>query len=130
VALAENARYPVDNPATHLELTMVHEAMILEYSGPYLAMLEYASALKLTAFALLISNFLFPASLALQTSSATTILFAILYAILKTVAAMGALAFLESVISKMRFYRMQEYLTGAFFLALSGLALALIQHAL
>jgi formate hydrogenlyase subunit 4 len=130
VALAENARYPVDNPATHLELTMVHEAMILEYSGPYLAMLEYASALKLTVFALLIGNFLYPASLATQASSTAAIMFAIAIAVLKAVVAMGILALLESLISKMRFYRMQEYLTGAFFLALSGLALALIQHAL
>ena len=61
VALGENARYPVDNPATHLELTMVHEAMVLEYSGPYLALLELASSLKLTTFALLFCNFLLPA---------------------------------------------------------------------
>ena len=63
VALAENARYPVDNPATHLELTMVHEAMILEYSGKYLALLEYASSIKLVVFSMLIANFIFPSSL-------------------------------------------------------------------
>lgn len=129
IALAENARYPVDNPATHLELTMVHEAMVLEYSGPYLAMLEYASALKLTVFAILIGNFLFPVALATSVSSIDAVLFAIVIAALKAVVAMGVLALLESTIAKMRFYRMQEYLTGAFFLALSGLVLALIQHA-
>ncbi|MEK7545695.1 MAG: NADH-quinone oxidoreductase subunit H [Patescibacteria group bacterium] len=129
VALAENARYPVDNPATHLELTMVHEAMILEYSGPYLAMLEFASAIKLTAFALLIGNFLVPATLAEPGASLTMVMAAVAAAALKLVAAMAALALLESVIAKMRFYRMQEYLTGAFLTALGGLALALIQRA-
>ncbi|HJV33113.1 MAG TPA: NADH-quinone oxidoreductase subunit H [Patescibacteria group bacterium] len=129
VALAENARYPVDNPATHLELTMVHEAMILEYSGPYLAMLEYASALKLTAFALLIGNILVPATLAAPGATMAGLLAAAVAAVVKLVAAMAVLALLESVISKMRFYRMQEYMTGAFLLALGGLALSLIQRA-
>ena len=64
VALGENARYPVDNPATHLELTMVHEAMVLEYSGPLLAMMELASMVKLTVFALLLANLVVPAGLA------------------------------------------------------------------
>ncbi len=129
VALAENARYPADNPATHLELTMVHEAMILEYSGPYLAMLEYASTIKLSAFVLLIANLVFPATLVGTASSPAAVILAVGATLLKLVLGMGALALLESMISKMRFYRMQEYLTGAFFLALSGLALALIQHA-
>jgi formate hydrogenlyase subunit 4 len=127
VALAENARYPVDNPATHLELTMVHEAMILEYSGPYLAMVEYASSLKLTVFALLIANLLFPATVAAPGAGLAAVLAAAVAAVIKLIAAMAALALLESMIAKMRFYRMQEYLTSAFFLALSGLALSLIR---
>ena len=64
VALGENARYPVDNPATHLELTMVHEAMVLEYSGPLLAMMELAAMIKLAVFALLLANLVVPAGLA------------------------------------------------------------------
>lgn len=108
VTLAENARYPVDNPATHLELTMVHEAMVLEYSGPYLAMLEYASSIKLTVFLLILGN-LVGAS-----------------ALMTVVVGAFALAFLESSIAKMRFFRMQEFMSIAFFFALAGLILIFI----
>lgn len=126
VTLAENARYPVDNPATHLELTMVHEAMILEYCGPYLAMLEYASAIKLTVFAILLSNFIFPASVfAVGGLGFFSILLAVALGILKVVVAMALLALLESTIVKMRFYRMQEYMSIAFFTALAGMLIAL-----
>jgi formate hydrogenlyase subunit 4 len=130
IALAENARYPVDNPATHLELTMVHEAMVLDYSGPYLAMLEYASALKLTTFALLVANFLLPFPLLLSGSTPLDILIVLLVTVGKIIVTTLALALLESTIAKMRFYRVQEYLTGAFFIALSGLALALLSQLL
>ena len=127
VALAENARYPVDNPATHLELTMVHEAMILEYSGPYLAMLEYASSLKLTVFAVLLSNFMFPHTV-IQASvfGFSLSLLVIFYGILKVVVVMGLLALLESTVVKMRFYRMQEYMSIAFFTAIAGMVIALV----
>lgn len=125
VALAENARYPVDNPATHLELTMVHEAMILEYSGPYLAMLEYASAIKLTAFSLLISNFIFPGSLMVAGTGATALILGIFFGILKVSVVMCLLALLESSIVKMRFYRMQEFLSLAFMSALTGMIITL-----
>lgn len=126
VTLAENARYPVDNPATHLELTMVHEAMILEYSGPYLAMLEYASAIKLTAFAVLLSNFIFPGTvLAAAGLGAVSLIVAIMSGALKVVVAMALLALLETTVVKMRFYRMQEYMSIAFFTALAGMVIAL-----
>lgn len=125
VALAENARYPVDNPATHLELTMVHEAMILEYSGPYLAMLEYASAIKLTVFAVLISNLIFPSSvLSAAGLGVVSMLGAFLLGIVKVVITMGLLALLETTVVKMRFYRMQEYMSIAFFTALVGMLTA------
>lgn len=127
IALAENARYPVDNPATHLELTMVHEAMILEYSGPYLAMLEYASALKLTIFALLISNVLVPAGLLTVQGGAMAVVGAMGMTVLKLIVTMTALAVLESVIAKMRFYRMEEFASAAFFLGLGSLVLALLR---
>jgi formate hydrogenlyase subunit 4 len=130
IALAENARYPVDNPATHLELTMVHEAMVLEYSGPYLAMLEMASYVKLTIFSLFIANMLFPIGLVGSAGGFIAVFAAIGASILKLTVVMALLALLESTIAKMRFYRMQEYLTSAFFLALSGLVLALIQRAI
>lgn len=126
ILLAENARYPVDNPATHLELTMVHEAMILEYSGPYLAMMEYASALKLTVFSLLLVNFLAPAGTLVSASTLPAFIGAALFGtVVKVVVAMFLLALLESAIAKMRFYRMQEYMGGAFLLSLAGMILAL-----
>ena len=127
VALAENARYPVDNPATHLELTMVHEAMILEYSGKYLALLEYASAIKLVVFSMLIADIIFPASLvsvsALGVSALAT---GLLFGGLKIIVAMAGLALLESVLVKMRFYRMSEYFSIAFVVAILGMIIALL----
>ncbi|HRH31911.1 MAG TPA: NADH-quinone oxidoreductase subunit H [bacterium] len=130
ISLAENARYPVDNPATHLELTMVHEAMILDYSGPYLAMMEYASTLKLTVFALLVANFVMPWPLMTTASTGSSVLLALFMTLVKLVVVLFAVALLESTIAKMRFYRVQEFLTGAFFMALTGLALALLSQLL
>lgn len=131
VALAENARYPVDNPATHLELTMVHEAMILEYSGPYLAMVEYASAIKLTVFSLLLSNFLFPGTVFAATNMGIgTIVLAVLVAVIKVMAVMAMLALLESTVVKMRFYRLQEFMSIAFFTSLFAMVIALFSSVL
>ncbi|MDO8622287.1 MAG: NADH-quinone oxidoreductase subunit H [bacterium] len=127
VFLAENARYPVDNPATHLELTMVHEAMVLEYSGPYLALLELAAAVKLTVFALLLSSFITPSTLVVATGSPLAVLVALVSVPVKIIVVMALLALWESTIPKMRFYRMQEYLSTAFMLALAGLVLTLIR---
>jgi formate hydrogenlyase subunit 4/hydrogenase-4 membrane subunit HyfE len=126
VALAENARYPVDNPATHLELTMVHEAMILEYSGKYLAFLEYASAIKLTVFSMLIANFIFPATLIDVASwGVGSVAGGIILGIIKVLVVMMGLALLESTIVKMRFYRMPEYFSLAFVVALLAMIVAL-----
>ncbi|HLD82093.1 MAG TPA: NADH-quinone oxidoreductase subunit H [Patescibacteria group bacterium] len=126
LALAENARYPVDNPATHLELTMVHEAMVLEYSGPYLALMEYASFLKLSLFSVLLVNFIYPVGLLSATSTAFAYLIAPFFLILKILIMMFLLAFLESAIVKMRFYRVHEFLAVAFFLSLGGVILTLV----
>ncbi|MEI7511173.1 MAG: NADH-quinone oxidoreductase subunit H [Candidatus Peregrinibacteria bacterium] len=124
VALAENARYPVDNPATHLELTMVHEANILEYSGPYLAMMEYAATVKLTIFSLLIANFVYPVVLVQFTLlGALGIVF---LTIIKLVVVMFFLALLESLMAKMRFYRLQEYFSLAFLIAVLGFFLTIL----
>ena len=125
-ALGENARYPVDNPATHLELTMVHEAMVLEYSGPALALLELASMIKLAVFALLVANFLVPAGLATPGSGPLALLAAPVAAAAKLAVGMAALAFLESSMAKLRFYGLPEYFFGALFLGLTSLALGLI----
>ncbi|HEY3384384.1 MAG TPA: NADH-quinone oxidoreductase subunit H [Vicinamibacterales bacterium] len=125
VALGENARYPVDNPATHLELTMVHEAMVLEYSGPYLAMMELASMLKLTIFALLLANILVPAGLMTVSSSAVGLAIAPFAAAAKLAAGMIVLAFLESSMAKLRFYGLPEYFFGCLFLGLTSLGLGL-----
>ena len=126
VALAENARYPVDNPATHLELTMVHEAMILEYSGAYLALLEFASWLRLSVFAVLIANFVMPFPLIDASFSLSSMISAAAAATVKLIAVMLLLSLLESSIPKMRFYRMQEYLSTAFFIAIAGLVLTVL----
>lgn len=130
IALAENGRYPVDNPATNLELTMVNEAIILDYSGPYLFMLEYASALKLSVFALLVANFILPWPLLVADSTPLDVLAVLAATVVKLGVVMLAVALLESTIAKMRFYRVQEFLTGAFFVALTGLALAILSQLL
>jgi formate hydrogenlyase subunit 4 len=126
VSLAENARYPVDNPATHLELTMVHEAMVLEYSGPYLAMLEYASSLKLTVFAVLCANIVWPFPLLQHDVSVMGFVLGVVVLLFKIILTMFLLALLESSIPKMRFYRMQEYLSAAFFVAAAGFVFLLL----
>ncbi len=125
VALGENARYPVDNPATHLELTMVHEAMVLEYSGPLLAMMELAAMIKLAVFALLLANVLVPAGMAAPSAGALAIALAPVAALLKLGAAMALLGVLESSMAKLRFYGLPEHFFGALFLGLTSLALGL-----
>lgn len=118
ILLLENARYPVDNPATHLELTMVHEAMVLEHSGPLLAFLEYASALKITIFSLLFMHLAFPFFLLPQ--SIPEMGFSLFVAVLKLCVAAFFIAAIESFVVKMRFYRMQEYTTLALSFAVAG----------
>jgi formate hydrogenlyase subunit 4 len=121
--LAESARYPVDNPATHLELTMVHEAMILEYSGPYLAMLEIASAVKMTVLAVFFMGIVLPWGLVAAGTGLTALGIGVLAFIAKLVLAALVVAFIESTLVKMRFYRMQEYMATAYFFGLAGLVL-------
>ena len=125
-ALLENARYPVDNPATHLELTMVHEAMVLEYGGPYLALLEWASMVKLMVFAVLITNIAFPLYVAGIGAGAAALGLALLLFFIKYVIAACGIGLLETLIVKMRFYRMQEYALLAFLVAMSSLIAALV----
>lgn len=126
VVLAENARYPVDNPATHLELTMVHEAMVLEYSGPYLAMLEYASAIKLTVLLALVFQLVLPWGIISAPFTLPVLALGILAFAGKLILGAFTVAFVESTVVKMRFYRMQEYMSIAFLVACAGLVVELI----
>jgi formate hydrogenlyase subunit 4 len=122
VLLAENARVPVDNPATHLELTMVHEALILEYSARHLALIEWASAIKLFAYcAIGIACFL-PWGIAAAGDWGALPL-AIVLAVGKLMAAGAGLALLETLSAKMRIFRVPEFVATAFMLAMLGLLL-------
>ncbi len=128
VAIAETGRIPVDNPATHLELTMIHEAMILEYSGRHLALIEWASQLKLMLYGVLIANIFFPWGIAEQLS-----LSALGYGLLHIIGKLAVLALLlalsETLFAKMRLFRVQEYLSFAYLLALLGLLSHIILEA-
>src|SRR5882672_4911315 len=120
VLLAENARIPVDNPATHLELTMIHEAMILEYSARHLALIEWASAIKLATYcAIGIACFL-PWGIA-EAGDWGALPVAILAAVAKLLIAGAGLAVLETVLAKMRLLLAPEFLSTAFLLAVLGM---------
>jgi formate hydrogenlyase subunit 4 len=117
VMLAETGRLPVDNPATHLELTMIHEAMILEYSGHYLALVEWASSMKLTLFLVLLANLFFPWGVPAVASPASMLL-ALLALGSKVAVLVVALAVVETSVAKLRLFRVPELLAGSFALAL------------
>ena len=120
VAIAETGRVPVDNPATHLELTMIHEAMILEYSGRYLALVEWAAGLKLMVFLTLIANVFAPWGIA--TSLEPTALGVGLVTYLVKVSVLAVLiGVIESMFAKLRLFRVTDLLGVAFILALLGL---------
>jgi formate hydrogenlyase subunit 4 len=120
VAVAETGRVPVDNPATHLELTMIHEAMILEYSGRYLALIEWAAEIKLMLYGVLIANIFFPWGIAEElTLSALAAGTGFIFAKL---AGLGvALAVSEALFAKMRVFRVQDFLGFAYLLSLLGM---------
>ncbi len=117
LTLAETGRLPVDNPATHLELTMIHEAMVLEYSGRYLALIEWAAALKLLVFLALLANLFVPWGIA--TSLAPGALAIAAGAVAAKLFVLGAaIAILETRVAKLRFFRVPELLAASFVLAL------------
>jgi formate hydrogenlyase subunit 4 len=120
VAIAENARIPVDNPATHLELTMVHEAMVLEYSGRHLAMIEFASFLKLLLYVSLIGAIFVPWGLAGDGSGAARNAFGVLFYVGKLFAAASLLALFETATAKMRVFRVPDFLGAALMLGFLG----------
>jgi len=120
VSLAENARVPVDNPATHLELTMIHEALILEYSGRHLALLEWAASLKLFAYSCIGLALFVPWGIA-EAHAPLALLLALPVLVLKLAVGGIALAALETLSAKMRIFRVPEFLATAFLLAVIGL---------
>jgi formate hydrogenlyase subunit 4 len=120
VALAETGRVPVDNPATHLELTMIHEAMVLEYSGRYLALIEWAAGLKLAVFLSLIANVFAPWGIA-TTLAPTAMVIGLLAYLLKVSGLAVLIGILESMFAKLRLFRVTDLLGVAFILALLGL---------
>jgi formate hydrogenlyase subunit 4 len=121
VIIAETGRLPVDNPSTHLELTMVHEAMVLEYAGPDLALVELASAMRLSVFLGLLANLFLPWGIA--TSLTPVALLAGVLALVVKIGVLGALlAAGEVFLAKLRLFRVPELLAGSFVLALLAVA--------
>jgi formate hydrogenlyase subunit 4 len=120
VLLAENARVPIDNPSTHLELTMIHEAMILEYSARHLALIEWAASLNLTAYVAIGIALFVPWGIA-GPGDWEALPLALVALVLKLLAAGAGLALLETVSAKMRIFRAPEFLGTAFMLATLGM---------
>jgi formate hydrogenlyase subunit 4 len=128
VAIAENARIPIDNPATHLELTMVHEAMLLEYSGRHLAMLELAAAVKLLLYISLIACIFVPWGLAPLGAPATALGIGLASYGAKLFCGAVLLAFFETAIAKMRVFRVPDFLGAALMLGLLGTLLRFVSR--
>jgi len=122
VLLAETGRFPFDNPATHLELTMIHEAMILEYSGKRLALIEWAAANKLLIFIALGANLFFPWGIAAG-AAAGAVALGLAAFLLKSLVFLAAVAVIESSIAKFRFFRLPDLLMVAFILNIIAIAL-------
>jgi formate hydrogenlyase subunit 4 len=114
VAIAENARIPVDNPATHLELTMVHEAMVLEYSGRHLAMIEFAAGLKLLLYFSLIACLFVPFGMVIGDKNVDSVLMGLMTYVGKIVLLAVLLPIGETCVAKMRVFRYPIFLGSAF----------------
>jgi len=119
VLLAENARIPVDNPSTHLELTMIHEAMVLEYSGRHLALIEWSSQLKLLNYFVIAIALFCPWGI-VSTLTPSTLLISLLSCLFKLIILSSALVIFETLSTKFRLFRAPEFLTIAFILAIFG----------
>jgi formate hydrogenlyase subunit 4 len=120
VTLAETGRVPVDNPATHLELTMIHEAMVLEYSGRHLALIEWAAGIKLTVFLTLLANVFAPWGIATTLTPAALAIGLAVY-LMKIAGLAAAIGTIECMFAKLRLFRVTDLLGAAFILALLGL---------
>lgn len=125
ITLAETGRVPVDNPATHLELTMIHEAMILEYSGRYLALIEWAAQIKFMLYAVLLINLFFPWGIT-NTLSLYCIGLSILILAIKLVLFVIVLGLVESSLAKMRLFRAPYMLNVAFVCGLLSILIRII----
>jgi len=120
IAIVETGRIPVDNPTTHLELTMIHEAMLLEYSGRHLALMEWASMVKLLLFATLIIDLFFPWGISGDAGLITTTLALALW-LSKLMVLFVILAVMETSMAKLRMFEVPQFLGAAFVLAFLGL---------
>jgi formate hydrogenlyase subunit 4 len=125
VSLAENARVPVDNPATHLELTMIHEALILEYSGRHLALIEWAASLKLFAYSCAGLAIFFPWGIA-EARDHAALLWALPVLAAKLAIGGFVLALIETILAKMRIFRVPEFLATAFLLGVLAILVNLL----
>jgi formate hydrogenlyase subunit 4 len=130
VAIAENARIPVDNPATHLELTMVHEAMVLEYSGRHLALIDLASELKLLLYVSLIGCVFVPWGMAPRGAGVAALTIALVAYLAKLAVGGFLLALFETAIAKMRVFRVPEFLGAALMLGLLATLLLFVSRSL
>jgi formate hydrogenlyase subunit 4 len=128
VAIAENARIPVDNPATHLELTMVHEAMILEYSGRHLALIEVASFVKLLLYVSVIACVFSPWGIAVSGQGFAAYLVGFAAYVAKLALAGTLLAVFETAIAKMRVFRVSDFLGAALMLGLLAALLRFVSR--
>lgn len=124
VIVAETGRLPVDNPATHLELTMVHEAMVLEYAGPRLALVEWAAGMRLTVLLALLANLFAPWGIAGGQPSAIDLVVGVAAVVAKVAVLAGLLATVEVFVAKLRLFRVPELLAGSFLLALLAVTAA------
>jgi formate hydrogenlyase subunit 4 len=130
VAIAENARIPIDNPATHLELTMVHEAMVLEYSGRHLALIELSSALKLMLYVSVIGCLFAPWGIAGPNASLPALAIGVASYMVKLAVAGLLLALFETAIAKMRVFRVPAFLGAALMLGLLATLLLFVSRSL
>jgi formate hydrogenlyase subunit 4 len=128
VAIAENARIPVDNPATHLELTMVHEAMILEYSGRHLAVIEAAASIKLLLYLSLVACIFVPWGVHTAGQGPATLAVGLITYVAKLAAGGFLLAVFETVTAKMRVFRVSEFLGAALMLGLLAALLLFVSR--
>lgn len=128
VAIAENARIPVDNPATHLELTMVHEAMVLEYAGRHLLMLELAAAVKLVAYLSILSCVFLPFGLGSGTEAPRSLVIGVIAFVTKLVTLAALLGAFEVSIAKMRVFRVPQFLGAALMLGLLAALLLFVSR--
>jgi len=130
VAIAENARIPVDNPATHLELTMVHEAMVLEYSGRHLALIELAASLKLLLYSSLLACIFAPWGMATAGAGLAAYGLGMIVYLAKLAFGGVLLALFETSVAKMRVFRVDEFLGAALMLGLLGALLLFVSREL